>query len=95
MIETFTSSGCLAAACKVLSRLWAAVFSAAILPLEAIEPVLSRASARLSRLMPQMISAVAEIAISVVPIRVAKRVGTVALPVSLSEKLPCWGALNT
>ena len=57
-------------ACRVFSRLCAAVFSAVILPLDAIEPVLSSASARLSFLMPQMISAVAETVSSEVPIRV-------------------------
>src|SRR5690606_30221519 len=63
-IDTLMSPGTFSAACSVSSRLCAAVFSADILPFDAIDPVLSSASARFSFLMPQSTSLVAEIASS-------------------------------
>ena len=52
MIATLTSPSCLAAFCNVVSRFCDAVLSSVILPLLAIEPVLSSTSASSSFFTP-------------------------------------------
>src|SRR5712691_1950169 len=52
-IATWTSPEFVAAACNVVSRLCVAVFRAVILPYSIMDPVLSKASATCSLLVPQ------------------------------------------
>ena len=91
MIDTLTSPGCFAAACKVVSRLCAAVLSWVSLPLCAIEPVLSSASASSSFLMPHFTCAEDEMSSFCCPSSLVNVVGTLPLAVTLSVKLPACG----
>ena len=79
---------------EVVRRLWAASLRAVILPLDAIEPVLSNASAILSFLMPHTTSPLALISTCGWPIRRQNIVETVAEPDSFRLKLPCCGEVN-
>ncbi|HWL75596.1 MAG TPA: hypothetical protein VNQ74_17145, partial [Burkholderiaceae bacterium] len=90
-IETLTSPGCFAAFFKVVSRLWAASLRAVILPLDAIEPVLSSANAILSFLMPHITSAEAEKLSWLCPSSLVNTGSMLPLPVILSVKLPPLG----
>src|SRR6266508_3792444 len=53
MIAIWTSPEFVAAACSIVSRLCVAVFRAAILPYSIMDPVLSKASATCSLVVPQ------------------------------------------
>ena len=75
-IATLTSPGCFAAFFRVVSRFLAAVFSSVILPLLAIEPVLSSTSASSSFFTPHFTSAEVPMSSWVWPMNLEKMVGT-------------------
>jgi hypothetical protein len=95
MMATLTSPGCFAAACSVLSRLCEAVLSAASLPLEAIDPVLSSTRASSSFLIPHSTSVVTDTVVDVPPITRETVASTVAVAETVRTKLPCCGLDST
>ncbi len=91
MIETFTSPSFLAAFFKVSSSVCEADLRLVIFPLDDMEPVLSRASATSSFLMPQATSALTLMFRFCWPNTLVKVVGTLPVPVRSSLKLLSCG----